>query len=166
MRSLAALNSKRLENTMANVLDVRGALPHIFVAQALIGSSRGLVGPLPGEGSVLMPIPDRLLGGFQEFRIFENKRLRTKNFRFFCSEGLSERSFVSCQVRFGGLDSLSELFPLLSCITNLLNRDLGVHEFQRKSAPMAMPGETGTGPAAAGGCSTGTQCPLLEGPAA
>ena len=91
MRSLAPLHSKRLENTMANVLDVRGALPQIFVAQALIGSRRRLVGPLPGEGIVLMPIPDRLLGGFQQFRIFENKRLRTEDFRLFCSEGLSER---------------------------------------------------------------------------
>ena len=117
---------------MANVLDVRGALPQIFVTQALVGSSRRLVGALPGEGSILMRIPDRLLGGFQEFWIFENKRLRPEDFRLFFSERLSERRFVSGQFDFSSLDGPPELFPLLSCITNLVNGDLGVHEFPKE----------------------------------
>jgi hypothetical protein len=108
---------------MPHILNIRRALAHVVVAEALIGLRNGLKRLLPRQGGIIVVFLNRPFGGFEKRGVFEHERLRAKNLSLVLAQGLSQRHLVPRQVGFGGLDGFSESFLLLSGVIDLMSRD-------------------------------------------
>jgi hypothetical protein len=119
-------DSQSLQDPKSHVFDIRRALPHVFVLQALIGLGDVLVRPLPSRGSIFMVVFNGALGGLNKRGIFEDERLRPKNLGLFFSKRSLERLLVSRELDSGFLDGLPEFLALSSRILDFAGREVGV----------------------------------------